>query len=172
MSGSPSPCVEWAGLRLPMYRYQTAAARCVRWQLANRCRRAETTAARRAAMIVACSLNNVSQVCLPCGRYIFRYWHHVAGVKTVHVQFLEFVAESRNMPVGDILRRGSMPRLSDSVASVTGKSSNYTKKLCQLSIKFHFRTGGGRQCRFIWYLNRVCETAEDVCSTDSIILQN
>jgi len=32
MSGSPSPCVEWAGLRLPMYRHQTAAARCARWQ--------------------------------------------------------------------------------------------------------------------------------------------
>jgi len=31
MSGSPSPCVEWAGLRLRMYRY--AAARCVRWQI-------------------------------------------------------------------------------------------------------------------------------------------
>jgi len=42
-------CVEWAGLRLSMYRYQTAAARCARWQLANWCRRAETPAARRAA---------------------------------------------------------------------------------------------------------------------------
>ena len=49
MPGSPSPCVEWAGLRLPMYRYQTAAAPCVRWQLANWCRSAETTAVCRAA---------------------------------------------------------------------------------------------------------------------------
>jgi len=39
MYGSPSPCVEWAGLRLRMYRYQTAAARCVRWHLANWCTR-------------------------------------------------------------------------------------------------------------------------------------
>jgi len=46
-------CVEWAGLRLPMYRYQTAAARCARWQLANWCRRAETTAAPRAATAAA-----------------------------------------------------------------------------------------------------------------------
>jgi len=46
-------CVESAGLRLPMYRYQTAAARCARWQLSNWCRRAETTAARRAATAAA-----------------------------------------------------------------------------------------------------------------------
>ena len=49
MSGSPSHrgvCIEWAGLRLTMYQYQTAAARCARWQLANWCRCAETTAAR------------------------------------------------------------------------------------------------------------------------------
>ena len=37
-----------------MYQYQTAAARCARWQLANLCRRAETTAARRAATATAC----------------------------------------------------------------------------------------------------------------------
>jgi len=48
MSGSPSPCIEWAGLKLPMYRYQTAAARCA--MTANWCRRAETTAARGAAV--------------------------------------------------------------------------------------------------------------------------
>ena len=69
-----------------MYRYQTAAARCVRWQLANWCRRAETTAARRAATAAARPMGLSQRECPSTGAFLNGRCASTAGFRTLQVK--------------------------------------------------------------------------------------
>jgi len=82
VSGSPSPCVEWAGLRLRMYRY--AAARCVRWQIDVDVRKQQLRVGRRRPLRVHLGLSQ--RACPSTGAFLNGRRASTAGFRTLQVK--------------------------------------------------------------------------------------